>query len=548
MIHKARMLRFALLLSLACALIPSRAAAETSKPTVYLAGVLSHEEALVFTSAVAGADPQAIVLFDSPITTPYLKSFLTALNPQTIVPVGSFRDGIDDLRTRIGRTTAEPLVWENGRPRCCGRPSFRRSSGLLCVRRSRAANSSKSPVLPGCSRLPCSSSAIARTRPICTAPSRRGSRSKSMPLAAAVRSCRKLPDGHLITLLSERAVADACRHELVRRGSITTLVIANPEDLYEGRGDMSCLAPWLALRHDAPLLLTDPAGDDVEAVVGAAIQHKDFRRAESVLLAANRQGIPMKTRPNPVPGDHDPLIDLEPLTPEGNNPYSFAVGRIFHDDRSVVSLMVARQRLLAESRGPRRALIASNSGGSLPLLEMFSRNTAKEFANAGYDTTAKFRDGVVKDDIRRALPEADIFLWEGHHSTLIRDFKVPDWDEPTAPAFIFLQSCLALTEEKAQPLLRRGAVGVIGSPVRTYSASGGACSLAFFDALLYEDQTVGGGLRQAKNFLLAYAQLKDKRLGKDAKRSGANVRAAWAFTLWGDPTLRCRARRGPMMR
>ena len=32
--------------------------------------------------------------------------------------------------------------------------------------------------------------------------------------------------------------------------------------------------------------------------------------------------------------------------------------------------------------------------------------------------------------------------------------------------------------------------------------------------------------------------LKQKRLGKGATRTGANVRAAWAFTLWGDPTLR----------
>src|SRR5205823_873070 len=42
----------------------------------------------------------------------------------------------------------------------------------------------------------------------------------------------------------------------------------------------------------------------------------------------------------------------------------------------------------------------------------------------------------------------------------------------------------------------------------------------------------------AKNFLLAYALLKEKRLGKQARRTGANHRAAWAFTLWGDPTFR----------
>src|SRR5262249_11056875 len=84
----------------------------------------------------------------------------------------------------------------------------------------------------------------------------------------------------------------------------------------------------------------------------------------------------------------------------------------------------------------------------------------------------------------------------------------------------------------------RGAIGVVGSSTRTYSASGGACSLAFFNALLYEDRPVGDALRQAKNFLIAYTMLKEKRLGKDAQRTGANLRAAWAFTLWGDPTVR----------
>jgi hypothetical protein len=79
---------------------------------------------------------------------------------------------------------------------------------------------------------------------------------------------------------------------------------------------------------------------------------------------------------------------------------------------------------------------------------------------------------------------------------------------------------------------------VVGTSTRTYSGSGGACSLAFFTALLYEGRSVGEALRQAKNFLLLYALLKEKRLGPGARRTGANLRAAWAFTLWGDPTLR----------
>src|SRR5262249_10203920 len=35
-----------------------------------------------------------------------------------------------------------------------------------------------------------------------------------------------------------------------------------------------------------------------------------------------------------------------------------------------------------------------------------------------------------------------------------------------------------------------------------------------------------------------YAMLKVKRLGEDAELGGANKRASWAFTLWGDPTLK----------
>jgi hypothetical protein len=539
----ARTLPFALFAALAVLPTsepPARAAdpgAGRPPRTVYLGGALSDEETLVLTAAVAGADPQAVILFDSPATAPYLKAFLAAFDPDEIVPVGSFRDGWDDLRARFGRAVAPPMN-NGGRPWGFW-PDFNHQRARRAV------------VCPAEPRGPLLQSAclagllnanlfvihddedLEIVRHTVTA----FKIAEVYAVGTTAGDCRDLPDARVVVLRTERAVSDACRHELAKRGPITNLVVANPDDLYEGRGGMSSLAPWLALRHNAPLLLTDPAGDDVEAVVGTALAHNECRAADSVLIAANRRAVPMAVRPNPIPGDKDPLIELEPLTPEGAEPFSFAVGRVFHDDPSVPALMLARQRLLAEARGPRRALIASNPGGALPLLETFSRNTAKEFANAGYETTTRFRNDVSRDDLRRLLPEHDIFLWEGHHGTLIREFRLPDWDEPLPPSFVFLQSCLALSEEKAQPLLCRGAVAVVGSPVRTYSASGGACSLAFFDALLYEDQSLGGGLRQAKNFLLAYARLKEKRLGKDAKRTGANLRAAWAFTLWGDPTL-----------
>jgi hypothetical protein len=340
-----------------------------------------------------------------------------------------------------------------------------------------------------------------------------------------------------VGLRDEEAVVAEYLKQQVRQGPVKTLVVANPADTRPGRGGMSTLAPWIALQHHAALLLTNETGTDVAAVVQAALKHEPLARAETLILAANLQAIPTERRPNPIPDGKDAEIEMEPLTPTGREPVSFATGRLFHEDRGVVALMLARERLLAASDAVPKALVASNPGGSLPLLEMFSRNTANELRNAGYDTTGHFGRGKGKGELRRLLPEQTIFLWEGHHSTLVRDYAIHQWHEPLRPSLVFLQSCLALAEPKVQPFLQRGAVGVIASASRTYSASGGAFALAFFDALLYEQQSVGGALRSAKNFMLAFSQLKEQRLGPRSHLGGANVRAAWAFTLWGDPTV-----------
>jgi hypothetical protein len=244
-----------------------------------------------------------------------------------------------------------------------------------------------------------------------------------------------------------------------------------------------------------------------------------------------------RRRPNPAPGK-DAEIEMEPLTPTGTAPNTLPIGRLFHQDIGVAAALLARQRLLSERGSTRRALVASNPCGHLPLMETFSRNTAKELRNSGYGTTARFGKEVDPREMRHLLPEQDIFRWEGRYKTLMEQFGLASWDEPLRPSLVFPQSCLALNEREARPLLERGAVGVVGSSTRTYSATGGALTLCFFDALLYEDQSLGGALRQAKNFLLAYSLLKEKRLGAAARRTGVNVRSAWAFTLWGDPTLK----------
>src|SRR5438105_7669204 len=94
-----------------------------------------------------------------------------------------------------------------------------------------------------------------------------------------------------------------------------------------------------------------------------------LHKADAVVLVGDLRAIPMERRPNPAVGK-DTDIEMEPLTPEMPEAFTFATGRLFHRDRGMILLTLARQRLLAEAPGPRKALIASNPGGSLPLLEM----------------------------------------------------------------------------------------------------------------------------------------------------------------------------------
>src|SRR5262249_7813661 len=150
------------------------------------------------------------------------------------------------------------------------------------------------------------------------------------------------------------------------------------------------------------------AGDNTGAIVETALKNPRLRQAESLLLVASLKAIPPERRPNPVPGK-DAVIEMEPLTPTDAGPFSFSTGRLFHRDNGLVTLLLARQRLLATQKAPPKAMVVSNPGGGLPLLETFSRHTAKELRNRGYQTTTLFGKEVAKEEVRRQLPEQDIF-------------------------------------------------------------------------------------------------------------------------------------------
>jgi hypothetical protein len=500
---------------------------------LFLGGALSEEQTVCLTSAFAAAEHPGVLLLQSATGGAYLDAFHKAFAPEQVVPVGPCPP----------ETAGEAACYQTLRPEWhTTSHGLRQQLGLgtrrvvVCPAQPRSLLL-QGGWLAGVVRAPLY---IVHDTPEDTAKLARQlitwHPQRVYAVGKAAAACAELPSLQLVSLPDERAVAGcALRHQL-RHGPVRSAVVANPA---EEHGGMALLAPWLATQKHAILLLTNPAGDNVRALVEAAAADARLRDLDTVLLVGGPRALPPERRPNPAPGK-DVTIDMEPLTPEGSEPFRFAIGRLFHEDTGLVTLLLARQRLLAEGKDaarPRKALVVSNPAGGLPLLETFSRNTASELRNGGYETKALFGHAVTRDEVRRLLPEQDVFLWEGHHSTMTRDYGLPDWPEPLRPSLVFLQSCLALCEAEALPLLRRGAVGVIGTSSRTYSASGGACSLAFFDALLYDNKPLGASLRHAKNFLLAYALLKEKRLGEDAKLRGANLRSAWAFSLWGDPTL-----------
>jgi hypothetical protein len=505
---------------------------------VFLAGGLSSENLTVLTSAMAASRHPGVVLIDTLKSSTYTRRFLASFAPDHVYLVGSFPEGRPEVERRLDVKTMPTITWTHGPPRNLWRELFPKAERVVVC-----------PSQPRELFLQSACLASILGAPLYVVRGIRGEaedlhnfltdRETKWVYAAGDtgKITKDLGNVHVTRLADAKAVAIAHRKRLAKRGPIRTLVVANPADDRDGLGNTAALAPWIAHQKHAALLSTNPAGDNVESVVKEALRDERLNDADTLVLVAGLKAIPMLKRPNPIPGDKDAEIEMEPFTPFGNEPCTFAVGRLFHDDIAAVPLMLARERLQV-AHAPRRALVASNPGGSLPLLETFSRSTVQELRNAGYQTKTLIGHSLTRDALRRSMTEADVILWEGHHNTLVKEWNMPEWGEPLPPSLVFLQSCLALQDWKAQPLLSRGAVAVIGTSTRTYSGSGGACSLAFFNAVLYDDASLGGALRQAKNFLLAYAMLKEKRLGKDAQRTGANLRAAWAFTLWGDPTLK----------
>jgi hypothetical protein len=372
---------------------------------VFLGGKLADEDLIVLTAGVAAMDHAGVLLLDTPGTRPHIREFLAAFQAKRIIPVGSFPDGPGDLERCLGMPLAPALEWKQGRPAALWQAVIPQAERVVVCPVEPRGLLLQSACLAGAAKAPLYA---IRNKAGEAAELRRwlaGGRIRVVFAAGdTARICRDLPDVQLVELADEAAVAASYLDHQLKKGPIGTLVVANPADNEKDRGGMSTLAPWVALQRRAALLLTNSAGDNTAAVVRAALQNPELHQADALILVAGLRAIPMDSRSNPAAGK-DTLIEMEPFTPEGAGPFTFATGRLFHKDRNVVALMLARQRLLAEGTPRRKALVASNPGGHLPLLEVFSRHTALELHNCGYQVTALFNGEVSKDRVRRLLPE-----------------------------------------------------------------------------------------------------------------------------------------------
>lgn len=503
---------------------------------VFLASGLSEEESICLPVLLAASGHAGVWLEDTPRYRQRLREFLARYQPRSVIALGHFPEGQEELAQALGVPRAHLQCPQRKDLHSWLSFLFPRPSQLvvapagerrLLLEAAWLAGILQAPLLVGSGR-PEEQAWVQQF----LAP---GSCDTLWIIGAARQWCPALVAGACRFLADEAAVLAAGARQLSKKGNINTIVIANPADRQRGLADLSHLAPWVAVTKRAVLLLTRADGRDVAERVQAALRLPGLGRADNLFLLGDLAALPCERRPNPVPGGKDAFIEMEPLTPQGREPFSFAVGRLFHPEPAMVPLVLARGRLW-QRQPARKVLLVSDPGSGLPLLEALSRSTVQELENAGYQTTALVGPSASAARVRELLATQDLFVWEGHYSTLSRTYKIPFWDDALKPSLCLLQSCLALAPAEALPFLERGAVGVLGAPNRTYSASGGALALAYVDALVYEQQSLGGALRQAKNFLLAFSVWKQRRRG-EGPLAQAGVRTAWAFALWGDPTL-----------
>ena len=107
--------------------------------------------------------------------------------------------------------------------------------------------------------------------------------------------------------------------------------------------------------------------------------------------------------PNPLAGK-DEFIEMEPGRRPATSRIPFAIGRLFHADPGVVALTLAPATAASRPLDPGAPLSSpAIPAVRLPMLETFSRISARELASRGYQTTSLDRRSLSPGPLATAL-------------------------------------------------------------------------------------------------------------------------------------------------
>lgn len=321
------------------------------------------------------------------------------------------------------------------------------------------------------------------------------------------------------------------------------VVVANPKDPfgYFSPSALSLVAPLVSTVHRAPLILVSSADSDViEREVLATIDAHGLRPTH-VILVGDELGLRSHRIPDPVLAAGGPeargggtIVRAELFSEiQHERPQDFAVGRIVAEDAAQASALLARRLHRTNGRAQRPVVFLTNADSVFALGETISRTTVLDLGNVGIPVRAFYREEVTQEIIRQTMLQTNVLVWEGHPRDLTLEER-GGIAVDSAPEIAILQGCYTFDRSDPMILIEKGTVAIVATSAAIYSAPGSAFARALFDSALYDGADLGTAVRNARNYLLALAQLQRQRGHGEWQKT---YRAALAFTLWGDPTL-----------
>jgi hypothetical protein len=362
------------------------------------------------------------------------------------------------------------------------------------------------------------------------------------PLAAAAARAEGLA-AHVVGVEQPDTFTTELRRHLGLEAP-SAVVVANPTDRAGifSPSSLSLLAPLLCAVHRAPLfLVADSAADAIERDTSAWMERNGLQPTYVILvgdelaLRSHRVPDPVLQAGGPEARGGGTEVRVEIFSQiQKEQPQDYAVGRVVGENAAQASATLARQLHRHRAKRPRPVVLLSNADQVFSLGETISRATVSELRNTAVPVRAYFRDEVTPEAIQHALRGTDLLIWEGHARDLTLEER-GGISTDTAPATVVLQGCYTLDRSDPFILMQHGTQAIVATSAAIYSSSGSAFAHALVDSLVYGHEDLGTAVRNARNYLLALTRLKRNREHQEWHKT---YRAALAFALWGDPTLR----------